>query len=235
MKTSIGKNTVTIKNTIARTAQNLGLAEKRIITLGMSKIDARQSKTVYKNEENRTITITASEYQTIANLKRELDAYRELQNGTEKIGKKQLVIKRETMRGKKITRINWLEKTTYEQGKGTVKICFTGSIMPYLCAIENRFTTYKIQEAAGIKSIYTFRLMEFMTSWSNKKNGKRTISIEEIKEMLEIPTSYETGGTIARVIKPAIEELEKRNWKIKLETEKTSRKISHITFSWRKP
>ena len=235
MKTSIGKNTVTIKNTIARTAQNLGLAEKRIITLGMSKIDARQSKTIYKNEENRTITITASEYQTIANLKRELDAYRELQNGTEKIGKKQLVIKRETMRGKKITRINWLEKATYEQGKGTVKICFTGSIMPYLCAIENRFTTYKIQEAAGIKSIYTFRLMEFMTSWSNKKNGKRTISIEEIKEMLEIPTSYETGGTIARVIKPAIEELEKRNWKIKFETEKTSRKISHITFSWRKP
>ena len=235
MKTSIGKNTVTIKNTIARTAQNLGLAEKRIITLGMSKIDARQSKTVYKNEENRTITITASEYQTIANLKRELDAYRELQNGTEKIGKKQLVIKRETMRGKKITRINWLEKATYEQGKGTVKICFTGSIMPYLCAIENRFTTYKIQEAAGIKSIYTFRLMEFMTSWSNKKNGQRTIPIKEIKEMLEIPTSYETGGTIARVIKPAIEELEKRNWKIKLETEKTSRKISHITFSWRKP
>ena len=151
MKTSIGKNTVTIKNTIARTAQNLGLAEKRIITLGMSKIDTRQSKTIYKNEENRTITITASEYQTIANLKRELDAYRELQNGTEKIGKKQLVIKRETMRGKKITRINWLEKATYEQGKGTVKICFTGSIMPYLCAIENRFTTYKIQEATGIK------------------------------------------------------------------------------------
>ncbi|WP_419612717.1 hypothetical protein [Thiolapillus sp.] len=36
-------------------------------------------------------------------------------------------------------------------------------------------------------------------------------------------------------MKPAIEELEKRNWKIKFETEKTSRKISHITFSWRKP
>ena len=235
MKTSIGKNTVTIKNTIARTAQNLGLAEKRIITLGMSKIDTRQSKTIYKNEENRTITITASEYQTIANLERKLDAYRELQNGTEKIGKKQLVIKRETMRGKKITRINWLEKATYEQGKGTVKICFTGSIMPYLCAIENRFTTYKIQEATGIKSVYTWRLMEFFISWSKEKKGQRKISIKEIKEMLEIPNSYETGGTIARIIKPAIKELEKRNWKIKFETEKTSRKISHITFSWRKP
>ena len=235
MKTSTGKNTVTMKNTIARTAQNLGLAEKRIITLGMAKIDARQSKTVYKNEENRTITITASEYQTIANLKRELDAYRELQNGTEKIGKKQLVIKRETMRGKKITRINWLEKATYEQGKGTVKICFTGAIMPYLCAINNRFTIYKIQDAAGIKSIYAWRLMEFLISWSNKKDGQRTISIKEIKEMLEIPKSYKTGGTISRVIKPAIKELETRGWTINYEKEKTGRKISHLTFLWRKP
>ena len=235
MKTSIGRNTVTMKNTIARTAQSLGLVEKRIITLGMSKIDARQSKTVYKNEENRTITITASEYQTIANLKRELDAYRELQNGTEKIGKKQLVIKKETMRGKKITRINWLEKATYEQGRGRIKICFTGTIMPYLCAIENRFTTYKINDIEGIKSIYAWRLMEFLISWSNKKDGQRTISIEEIKEMLEIPKSYKTGGTTSRVIKPAIKELEKRGWTINYEKTKTGRAITHITFTWRKP
>ncbi len=235
MKTSIGRNTVTMKNTIARTAQSLGLAEKRIITLGISKIDSRQNKAVYKDETKRTITITANEYKTIANLKRELDAYRELQCGTEKIGKKQLVIKRETMRGKKITRINWLEKATYEQGRGRIKICFTGTIMPYLCAIENRFTTYKIKDIAGIKSVYAWRLMEFLISWSTKKEGQRTIPIKNIKEMLEIPTSYETGGTIAKIIKPAINELEKRSWTIKFETEKTGRKISHITFIWRKP
>ncbi|WP_419637600.1 replication initiation protein [Thiolapillus sp.] len=235
MKTSIGRNTVTMKNTIARAAQSLGLTEKRIITLGISKIDSRQSKTVYKDETKRTITITASEYQTIANLKRELDAYKELQAGTEKIGKKQLTIKTETMRGKKITRINWIEQATYEQGRGKIKICFTTKIMPYLCAIENRFTTYKINDTAGIKSIYAWRLMEFLISWSAKKEGQRTITIKNIQEMLEIPTSYETGGTIARIIKPAITELEKRNWRIKYETEKTGRKITHITFSWRKP
>ncbi|WP_419627911.1 hypothetical protein, partial [Thiolapillus sp.] len=27
----------------------------------------------------------------------------------------------------------------------------------------------------------------------------------------------------------------KRNWRIKYETEKTGRKITHITFVWRKP
>ena len=235
MKTTIGKNTVTMKNILTRAAQNLSLAEKRIITLGISKIDARQSKTVYKNEKKRTITITANEYQTIANLKHKLNAYRELQTGTEKIGKKQLTIKKETLQGKEITRINWVEQATYIQGKGIIKICFTNKIMPYLCAIENRFTTYKINETANIKSVYTWRLMEFFISWSKEKEGQRTISIKEIKEMLEIPNSYETGGTIARIIKPAIDELEKRNWKIKFKTEKTGRKISHITFLWRKP
>ena len=235
METTTGKNTVTMKNTITRAAQGLGLAEKRIITLGISKIDSRQHKTVYKNEKKRTITITANEYKTIANLKRELDAYKELQTGTEKIGKKQLILKTETMRGKEITRINWVEQATYKQGEGKIKICFTNKIMPYLCAIENRFTTYKINETANIKSVYTWRLMEFFISWSNEKKGQRKISIKEIKEMLEIPKSYETGGTIARIIKPAIEELEKRNWEIKFKTEKTSRKISHITFTWSKP
>ena len=235
MKTSIGKNTVTMKNPIARASQNLGLTEKRIITLGISKIDARQRKTVYKNEKNRTITITAAEYQTIAKLKHELNAYQELKEGTEKIGKKQLVIKKETMRGKKITRINWVEKATYEQGKGRVKICFTRTIMPYLCAIENRFTTYKINDIAGIKSVYAWRLMEFLISWSTEKEGQRTIRIDEIQEMLEIPNSYKTGGTTNRVINPAITELKKKGWKIHYEKKKTGRKISHLTFSWHKP
>ena len=235
MKASIGKNTVTMKNSIARAAQNLGLTEKRIITLGMSKLDARQKKTVYKNEKNRTITITAAEYQTIAKLKYKLNAYQELKEGTEKIGKKQLTIKKETLRGKTITRINWLEQAKYNQGKGKITICFTTKIMPYLCGIENRFTSYRINDAKKLKSIYAFRLMEYLISWSNKKDGQRTISIEEIKEMLEIPTSYKTGGTTAKIINPAIKELEKKGWKIHYEKEKTGRKISHLTFTWRKP
>ncbi|WP_419631544.1 replication initiation protein, partial [Thiolapillus sp.] len=103
------------------------------------------------------------------------------------------------------------------------------------CAIENRYTTYKINDTKNIKSVYTWRLMEFFISWSKEKEGQRTISITELKTMLEIPKSYETGGTIARIIKPSIKELEKQKWKIKFETEKTSRKISHITFIWRKP
>lgn len=235
MKKSIGKNTVTMKNSVARAAQNLGLAEKRIITLGISKLDARQRKAVYKNEKNRTITITAAEYQTIAKLKHELNAYQELKEGTERIGKKQLTIKKEALRGTTITRINWLEQATYKKGKGRVKICFTTKIMPYLCGIENRFTSYRINDAKKLKSIYAFRLMEYLISWSKEKEGQRTIRINEIQEMLEIPDSYKTGGTTARIINPAIKELEKKGWKITYETEKTGRKISHLTFIWRKP
>ena len=53
--------------------------------------------------------------------------------------------------------------------------------------------------------------------------------------MMNTPTSYKTADVTQKIIGPTIIELEKRGWEIKYETEKTGRKITHITFIWRKP
>ncbi|WP_419653449.1 replication initiation protein [Thiolapillus sp.] len=52
---------------------------------------------------------------------------------------------------------------------------------------------------------------------------------------METAKSYKTADILQKTIEPAIKELETRGWTISYEKEKTGRKISHITFIWRKP
>lgn len=226
---------IVMKNALARAQHQLKIPEKRVIAIALTKINSMARKLDYKNEKARTIKIKAHEYQKIAGLKNSRNAYRDIINISETLIKKQLTIKSNTITGTETTIINWVESTKYETGKGEIEICFTQKIMPYLCAIENRFTEYELTEARGIKSIYTWRLLEFLTSWSNEKTGQRKISIDKFNEMMETPTSYKTGDITQKIIEPAIKELEKRKWEINYKKEKSGRKITHIIFSWRKP
>lgn len=227
--------TVVMKNALARAQHQLKLPEKRIVAIALTKINSKASKLDYNSEQSRTIKISAREYQKTAGLKNRRNAYRDIIAICETLIKKQLTIKSNTMTGTKTTTINWIAAIEYETGRGEVKITFTDKIMPYLCAIENRFTEYALTEAAGIKSIYTWRLLEFLTSWSKEKEGKRKIALNNFSEMMEVPPSHKNADILQKIIEPAIKELEKRNWTINYEKEKTGRKISHITFIWRKP
>ena len=229
------KETVVMKNALARAQQTLKLTEKRIIATAMAKIDSTASKLDYKNETARTIKINASDYQKTAKLKHRKNAYKDMMSAATELINKQLTIKQKTITSTETIKINWVESTRYETGSGEIEIRFTQSIMPFLIAIKDRFTEYKLEEMAGIKSIYTWRMIEYLTSWSNKKTGQRKIPINEFNEMMDTPTSYKTGDVTQKIIEPTITELEKRGWEIKYETEKTGRKITHITFTWRKP
>ncbi|WP_419639499.1 replication initiation protein [Thiolapillus sp.] len=224
-----------MKNALARAQHQLKLAEKRIISIALTKINSKASKLNYKNKQPRTIKISAREYQKTARLKNKRDAYKDMITTAETLMKKQLTIKENTMTGTKKTVINWVAAVEYETGRGEVKITFTNSIMPYLCAIENRFTAYKLEEAEGIKSIYTWRILEFLTSWSKEKEGCRKIALKDFSEMIETPPSHKNADVLQKIIEPAITELEKRGWTINYEKTKTGREITHITFTWHKP
>ncbi|WP_419609526.1 replication initiation protein [Thiolapillus sp.] len=227
--------TVVMKNALARAQHALKLTEKRIIATAMAKINSTASKLDYKNETARTIKINANDYQKTAKLKNRKDAYRDMMNAARDLINKQLTIKRQTITSTETIKINWIEATRYEAGSGEIEIRFTQSIMPYLIAIKDRFTEYELKEMAGIQSIYTWRIIEYLTSWSTEKTGQRKIPINEFCEMMDTPNSYKTADITQKIIEPAIKELEKRKWTIKYEKEKSGRKITHIIFSWRKP
>ena len=233
MKTK--KETVIMKNALARAQHDLNLGEKRIISIAISKINAKANKIDYNTTNARTITIETSDYQKTAKLSNEKNAYPEMKRSAKELINKKLKIKTRTMTGHQTEIINWISTLKYETGQGYLKISFTPEIMPYLVAIKDRFTRYELKKTEGIRSIYSWRMLEFLTSWSKDKNGKREISITEFGEMIGQPENYKTGDTIARIIKPAIKELEKKGWRITHERRKTNGIFTHITFTWYEP
>ncbi|WP_419635287.1 replication initiation protein [Thiolapillus sp.] len=231
----IKKETVIMKNALARAQHDLNLGEKRIISIAISKINPKTNKINYNTTSARTITIETSDYQKTAKLSNEKNAYPEMKRSAKELINKKLKIKTRTMTGHQTEIINWISTLKYETGQGYLKISFTPEIMPYLVAIKDRFTRYELKKTEGIRSIYSWRMLEFLTSWSKDKTGKREISITEFGEMMGQPENYKTGDTIARIIKPAIKELEKKGWKITHERRKTNGKYTHITFLWCEP
>lgn len=234
---SILNNNVTMSNVVARAAQSLSLVEKRIVVGAVSMLDSRKKVIDYSLDKNRTFKITAKDYAEIAQLKRELDAYRDIAKAADKLLER--TVKRAVMtpKGRKIIKTNWLEQAEYHEGEGWIEVCFTAKIMPHLVELKNKFTKYRLAQTAGIRSVYSWRLLEYLTSWQDnkKEQGSRFIELAKFKEMMEIPESYKWYDIKRKVIEQAIKELsEKDGWQVSFKQIKTGRKVTGIDFNWEK-
>jgi plasmid replication initiation protein len=229
---SILGNNVTMANVAARAAHSLTLPEKRVVMAGLSFLDSRKARLAYTDAKARTFRITAADYQEIAQLSQPKDAYREIARAAHRLVRRQLKHDRLTPRGMRLVEVNWLEEAVYHEGEGWIEICFTTKVLPYLVEIKSRFTKYKLEQTAGLRSVYSWRLLEYLTSWGREK-GARTVDLEKFRQMLEIPESYQWSNIRQKVIEPAIAELaEKDGWEIQWQGVKTGRKFTAITFVW---
>jgi len=229
---SILDNNVTMANVAARAAHSLTLPEKRIVMGGVSFLDSRKGRNAYTDAKARTFRITAQDYQEIAQLNNPKDAYKELARAAHRLVRRQMKHERYTSRGIKLVEINWLEEAVYHRGEGWIEICFTSKALPYLTEIKQRFTKYKLEQTAGLRSVYSWRLLEYLTSWG-KERGARTIDLKKFREMMEIPDSYKYKDIRVRVVEPAVSELSaKDGWEIQWQGIKKGRSYTAITFLW---
>ena len=128
---------------------------------------------------------------------------------------------------------HWFEYIRYIPGTATIKMKFSPVLEPYLLNLKERYTKYRIGYVINFKSEYSFRLYEIMKQY--EPIGERTVTIEEIKELLMIDSSnYQKYSHLkAKVIQKAIEEINKySDIKINLEKEeKEGKKVVGLVFS----
>lgn len=233
---SILNNSVTMSNVAARGAHNLTKPQKRIVTAAISFLDSAKSKDAYLHLESRTFRITAKDYAEMADLKEPKDAYAELQRGSRGLMKRELVHPKKNV----IERINWIEKSTYHPGEGWVEVALTPSILPYLVELKTHFTQYQLEQIAGLRSIYSWRLFEYLTSWSDSEenkgdSGEKEVELDNFRLLMEIPDSYKWHDIKRKVIIPAVADLEARDgWEIQWEGVKRGRRFELIKFAWQK-
>lgn len=110
---------------------------------------------------------------------------------------------------------------------------FSPVLEPYLLNLKETYTKYRLGYVINFKSEYSFRLYEIMKQYEGI--GERTLTIEEIRELLMIENDkYQKYNHLkVKVIQKATEEINKfSDIKIKLEKEeKEGKRVVGLVFS----
>lgn len=127
---------------------------------------------------------------------------------------------------------HWFEYIRYIPGTATIKMKFSPVLEPYLLNLKETYTRYRLGYVINFKSEYSFRFYEMMKQYEGI--GERTLTIEEIKDLLMIENKYSKYNHLkTKVIQKAIEEINKfSDIKVILEKEeKEGKKVVGLVFS----
>lgn len=222
---------VNMSNALARSSHGLTLAEKRVIACGLASTDSKSARMF--NEVMRhggwRVRIPALEFAEWAGIEPQT-AYTQLAEAATSLLNRQW----EVRDGKRIERFNWLSRAEYHKGEGWVEVEFTHYTAPHLLALENKFTSYRLEQAAALRSIHSWRLMECLQSW--KDTGLWRVSIEDFWHCMDAPASCRANfkDLRRRVIEPAVHELrQKDNMLIEWEQVKAGRKVTGLVFKFK--
>jgi len=232
-----GERWVTMSNALTRAGQGLTLSEKRLVMLAVSKLNSM--KIMRAGEVLPSVKITAAEYAAEFGVDPNT-AYEALQEAAKNLFERKLTFFEPAHKrgGKPLkpirTDMRWVGRCQYHEGEGWVQLAWWPELVPCLVGIERQFTSYQLQQASALRSIYSWRLLELLSRF--KKTGTAEYTIEDFKASMDAPPSLSDFGQVKRrIIDPAVKELqEKDGWLIDWEPIKAGRKVKAVRFTFKR-
>lgn len=230
-----GERWVTMTNALTRAGHGLTLAEKRLVMAAVSKLDSRR---VLKPGEVPRTKITATEYAEIAEVDMRT-AYEALQGAAKNLFERKLTFfepahKRNGKQLKPIrTDMRWVGRCKYHDGEAWVELSWWPDLLPHLTGLQRQFTTYQLQQASALRSVYSWRLLELLMRF--KSTGKAEYTIEDFAASMDATEKQRTNfnNIKRRMIEPAVKELtQKDGWLIQWEAVKAGRKVKSLRFTF---
>ena len=229
-----GERWVTMSNALTRAAHGLTLGEKRVISWAVSTLDSRQ---VLKPGEVPTTRISAMDYAKEFEVDSDT-AYDQLQGAAKALYNRSITFYEPAHKrnGKPLpptmVRMRWVGEAKYQAGEGWIELAWWPKLLPHLTGLRKQFTSYQLQQASALRSVYSWRLLELLTRF--KSTGKAEYTIEDFKASMEAPASLSDFGQVKRrIIDPAVKELtEKDGWLIQWEAVKAGRKVKSLRFNF---
>ncbi len=79
--------------------------------------------------------------------------------------------------------VRWVTAMQYEKKLGCVTLRFGHEVVPLVTRLEEQFTSYELQQVAGLKSAYALRLYELLMQW---KAATKTpvLELKEFRQQL---------------------------------------------------
>lgn len=103
---------------------------------------------------------------------------------------------------------SYISSASYEQGEGFAEVEVSPAFKPYLLALGQEYTKYKLQNMIKLTGVNAIRLYELLAQYKNSWNSERKINILDFKKMLGIENKYSLNSDLVRyVIKPCVKEI----------------------------
>ena len=159
--------------------------------------------------------------------------YNYLYNITKELSQKQFEIKDRF--NERFAIFNFISSVTYADG--ILEVEFSQKLLVYLLEIKEKYLKYDIKNIMSLSSKYAIRLYKILkdayeknSRYNNKAELK--MSVNEFRQMLEIPKSYQySSGIKKRILEKAKAELEEHtDILFEYEEIKTGRKVTHLHF-----
>ena len=234
-----GERWVTMSNALTRAGQGLTLSEKRIVMLAVSKLDSM--KILRPGDVLASVKITAAEYAEAYGLDPSSGVvYEALRDAAKALYNRSITFfepahKRNGKALKPIrTDMRWVGRCQYHEGEGWVQLAWWPELVPSLVGLRKQFTSYQLQQASALRSMYSWRLLELLTRF--KSTGMAEYTIEDFKASMDAPASLSDFGQVKRrIIDPAVKELTaKDGWLIDWEPVKAGRKVKSVRFTFKR-
>lgn len=212
-------------NEIIESSYELTMMEQRVLLSCIAQIDTKKQLSA-----SDSFKLNAVEFATIFGVSSDR-AYSELITVVKRLANRWIYIANPQVDVTKLA-IRWISSIGYSDGLGVLTLKFSQDIIPYLCVLKEKFTSYNLGNVTGMTSIFGIRLYELLTQY--KQFGKRKFELDELKNILGItPDTYKDVRDFKKaVILPAVKNVNKcSDLKITDVTyQKTGRVISHVLF-----
>lgn len=115
----------------------------------------------------------------------------------------------------------------------TIEVKVSANFDYILNKLETHFTRYELEEFTSIRSTYAKTMYRILKQW--RTLGKKEFAIEDLKRILDMPTSYKSSEIDRAVIKPIIQQLSPyfEDLKVKkIKSNKRGNPVLGYEFTW---
>jgi plasmid replication initiation protein len=225
------------KNMAVRKSEALLNARYQLGELALKLVSIIYSNVKRNDEVGKDYQIRVEDIAKLMN-KNYGNIYIYLKNAINEMLRNPLEIEVTKENGKKVLdAFNWIADAHYENG--VISFTISKRLKPYILELQQKFVKYRLENILNLRGVYVIRFYEilkniFERETRHNKKAEKIYSLDEFREMLEIPRSYNYGGKGGikdRILEKSKQELSE-NTDILFEYEeiKTGRKVTHLKF-----
>lgn len=227
---------VSMSRALVNAAHGLTLNEKRLVMAALRQLDSRLSPYRYAPDGIVKVRVSVEAFAAVAGLppispgQQASAAYEGLSDATDHLFERTITFF-DGPKGKIRNRIRWVITARYYAGEGWTELHFHPAVAPHILQLRNKFVRYELDLARGVRSVYTWRLLELLMQW--KDTGLYRVGLEEFRAILEIPPGWRYGQIKRDCLDRATTEInEKTGLLLQWRPHKRGRSVSSLEFSF---